>query len=542
MRYTGPMQKIDFRHRYPRMFALFVAGGVLAAVLLTMALIPHGRAAIVERLALALVVVVGVAARVWGLRIGAFTAVLAAGTLVAVDLGLYGMPSAAEEVDLIVDLGIFLAVALFQGIQTGEMRDVELKALQQEHEAALLVQLSAQLVPDSPMAGMLNGLEGNLSEILGTSRVTVLVADGRGNLLPVRAAVVLELENDPELVQIASWVFAHSTGVAPRDSNASDARAYLGTKVVDHSAVISGVHRADVFMPMVSLSAVEGVLRVALPDYKPAAAHRDLATIEFIAHLFATFRERQRLRDRLLEAEALEEGDRVKSAIVSSVSHELKTPLAAATTTVTSLLESGDGTNQLGLEAREDLRAVEQDLESLRCSIDRLLELSRLEALQWKPVIEWNDLGDLCATVRAALPERERVRVVMSSFNQVPLLRFDFGQMARALHHLLENALTYAGPEGCVAMGAAASSVGARVWVEDDGPGVPADEQGVVFEKFRRGLGPQGHAGGSGLGLAIVADIVSVHRGRVWVEDVHPHGARFVIKLPIGEPAEREEE
>lgn len=539
MLYTGSMQKNDFRHRSPRSFALLVAGGTLGVVLVSMLLLPHGEAAIAERLALALVVVVGVAARVWGSRVGVFTAVLAAGTLVAVDIGLYGMPSAAEEVDLIVDLGIFLAVALVQGIQTGEMRDVEAKALKHEHAAALLTQLSAQLVPDSPMAGMLNGLEANLSEILGTSRVTVLVADDHGNLRPVRPAAALELDKDPEIMQIAQWAFAHSTGAVPRSSMLPSARSRIETNVVDHSAALPGVHREDVFMPMISLSRTEGVLRVSPPESGSSPELRSLANVELIAHLFATFRERQRLRDRLFEAQALEEGDRVKSAIVSSVSHELKTPLASATTTLSSLLEAGEGANPLDSGVREDLEAVSEDLESLKGSIDRLLELSRLEALQWKPVMEWNDLSDLCATVRAAFPERDRARISMSTFDHVPLLCFDFGQMARALHHLLENALAYAGPQGRVALGAAVSDVSVRVWVEDDGPGVPADEKSIVFEKFRRGLGSEVNMGGSGLGLAIVADIVSTHGARVWVEDVDPHGARFVIELPLAEPRKK---
>ena len=526
------MQNVNFRARNPYVFAFFVAGGTLGAVALSMVIIPHQGLAIAERLTLALVVVVSVAARLWGSRVGVIAAVLSVGVLLAVDLGVYGRPTPTEELDLIVDLGIFLAVALVQGIQTGELRDTEVKLLRQEHETALLVRLSAQLVPDSPMAGMLDGLGGDLNEVLGASRVTVFVADEQGDLKPVRAEVMLEVEEDPRILQMAQWAFSNLTAIMPSDALLEGGAVLGGTKWVAHSAVVPGADRQDVFMPMISMSGPEGVLRVVLLNREQLIGRRDQATVEFIAHLFASFRERQRLRDRVSQAEAIEEADRVKSAIMSSVSHELKTPLAAATTTVTSLLDTNGREGELGDEAREELLSVGQDLETLQESIDSLLEISRLEASQWKPNMEWNDVNDLCATARAAVHEDARSRISMSLPGDLPLLCFDFGQMARALHHLIENALLYAGPQGHVELGAARSDEGGvRLWVQDDGPGVPDDEKECVFEKFTRGRSSECHTGGSGLGLAIVADIASIHGARVWVEDADPRGARFVIEL-----------
>ena len=105
--------------------------------------------------------------------------------------------------------------------------------------------------------------------------------------------------------------------------------------------------------------------------------------------------------------------------------------------------------------------------------------------------------------------------------------------MTRALQNLLENALLYAGDATAVTVGARAWNEGTRLWVEDQGPGVPADEHEAVFEKFYRGrTATERVISGTGLGLAITREIVRSHGGSISLEDVKPHGARFVIVLP----------
>ena len=113
----------------------------------------------------------------------------------------------------------------------------------------------------------------------------------------------------------------------------------------------------------------------------------------------------------------------------------------------------------------------------------------------------------------------------------------DFEQMKRAVQNLLENALLHGGDDGDVTVGARGWNEGVRLWIEDQGPGVPPDEHEAVFEKFYRGR-PSGErvVSGTGLGLAIAREIVHAHRGAISIEDVKPHGARFVIVLPVGPP------
>ena len=119
-------------------------------------------------------------------------------------------------------------------------------------------------------------------------------------------------------------------------------------------------------------------------------------------------------------------------------------------------------------------------------------------------------------------------------------LDVDFAQWARVFQNLLENALLYAGSETAITVGAHVRGGLLRMWVEDEGPGVPPDEHEAVFEKFYRGKRTGTKApSGTGLGLAITREIVRAHDGTVHVEDAHPHGARFVIELPTRRVAEK---
>ena len=527
------MEKVTFPGRRPLSFALLLAGVAIGAVVLSAVVVPHAGVLVGGRLALVLVVVVSAAAGIGGVRVGIIAGVLATAVLFLAELALSGAPSAAESVDLLVDLGVFLGVALIQGIQTGELRDSARVSVQREHEATLLARLGAQLVPDSPLALVLEGARGDLHEVLGARTVTVFITDEKGELGVLRAEAAQEVERDPQMLEIAKWVASNSTSVGPLEPGAPLDEGTGHLKMVAHSEVSTDARRQDVFVPMVSMSAPEGVLRVAPLEQSHKLARREFATIEFVAGLLATFRERQRLREIVSRSESLKEADLVKSAIVSSFSHELKTPLASATTAVASLLDPENRAMGVGDEAREELEGVAQDLQRLRGHIDRLLEFSRLEASQWTPKMEWNDITDVCAIVRSAFPKEARDKIEFSFAEDTPCLRFDFAQMARALHHVVENALTYAGPQAHVILGTEPSeSGGVRVWVEDNGPGVADDEKDAIFTRFRRGRASEKEPGGTGLGLSIARDIVDIHGARIWVEDVDPHGARFVIELP----------
>jgi K+-sensing histidine kinase KdpD len=146
--------------------------------------------------------------------------------------------------------------------------------------------------------------------------------------------------------------------------------------------------------------------------------------------------------------------------------------------------------------------------------------------------MDWYEIGEVLGDVLAGLPPKERERVSFSIPEDLPLVRMDFRQLVRVIHNLVENALKYGGTDSLIRVGASTTASEIRIWVDDEGSGVPPAERHKVFDKFYRGKTTVGNSSGTGLGLAISAEIVRYHGGRIWVEDAKPHGARFAISLP----------
>ncbi|TLM77154.1 MAG: HAMP domain-containing histidine kinase [Actinobacteria bacterium] len=216
------------------------------------------------------------------------------------------------------------------------------------------------------------------------------------------------------------------------------------------------------------------------------------------------------------------------------MSHELKTPLAAATARIGGLVEAGGSGEDVPARVREEAAAALADLARLDGAIGDLLDMSQLESDAWRPRFEPCDVSDVLGTVLAKLPEVARGRVRFELAEGLPPVTVDFAQVARALANLVENALTYSGPSEPVIIGARTIGPDVVIWVEDRGPGVPDAEKRAVFEKFHRGSASAA-VPGTGLGLTIAAAIVRAHGGRVWVEDAVPRGARFMVTLRAGE-------
>ena len=416
-----------------------------------------------------------------------------------------------------LSLVAFLVVGVIVGLQAGRMREREARAVAREQETAALNRLSADLASQTSTDHMAERFLAESVELLGASSATLFVAGDRG-LTAFCSSPPCE-STDPEVAKRAGETYAAHGN--------EKAALWAGAQRAVTAAGDGGLY-ALVRNP----SGVNGVLTVAARPDGRAYSPDDARLAVSLANLVGVFLERQRLEAAATKAAAEREADQLKSSLLSSVSHELKTPLAALTATVSNLLESDVDWDEQSV--RDELRAIVADVARLNNSIGALLELSRLEAHAWEPRRELYELSDIVAAGIDTLPAhlRERVRLDMSE--DVPVVDVDFVQLTRALQNLLENALLYA-DESPVTIGARGWNQGVRLWVEDQGPGVPPDEHEAVFEKFYRGQRTGGHApSGTGLGLAIAREIVRSHGGTIRVEDVVPHGARFVITLPSG--------
>ena len=229
------------------------------------------------------------------------------------------------------------------------------------------------------------------------------------------------------------------------------------------------------------------------------------------------------------------EAERSRNALLSSVSHDLRTPLAVITGAATGLRDSG-GAMDAGTR-RELADTIAEEATRLNRLVGELLDMTRLQSGALALKREWHSLEEVVGGVLVRL-ERSHPgrRVDLASQPGLPLVPLDEVLFGQAVHNLVENALEYS-PEGLaveIAIRRAGDSL--EIDVLDRGAGLAPGEETRVFEKFYRGEGRQGRRG-AGLGLTICRGIVEAHGGTVSAESRPGGGARFTVLLPLaGEP------
>jgi len=247
---------------------------------------------------------------------------------------------------------------------------------------------------------------------------------------------------------------------------------------------------------------------------------------EAVESLHAIARERERLEAEALEAEALRRDDLVKTAVIRSVSHDLRTPLATMQAAVDAL--GPDGAPLGRDEQRELLATVRRELARLERYVENVLDLSRLEAGAATPSPALWTVDALAVHALAGIPGAERVELELD--DHLPPVRIDAAQIERALANVLENALRFSPADSTVNVRAETGGAEVIVRIEDSGPGVPTADVSAIFEPFRRST----RSRGAGLGLAIARGFVEANGGRLWVEPSRGGGggASFALALP----------
>ena len=429
-----------------------------------------------------------------------------------------------------ISLGVFLVVGVLISLISGRLREREALAVAQEREMGLLNRLTGRLLAIQGPFEMAEALCTEIDRVFSPRFIRFhQVENEKGRVLLHGAKA--ELEVDPLEGDFLDWVIRNGTSVVPwtaeqRKGGRSSARE----NAVPHHKVFPSVKRKDLFIAARSSSRIEGVLHVGERLNQVPYSDSEIQLLSAAAGMAGTFLERSRLEESARQAETLKEGDKLKSAIFSSVSHELKTPLSSLTATISGLLEGDQPWDPPRI--REELGSVKKDLDRLNHSIGSLLDLSRLAAETWKPDLQWVEPGEILANVLFRLDPSERERVKVDIPDNLPLVNVDFQQWGRLLMHILENALTYSPPESPVVVGFKRTHSGLETWISDEGPGIPGEEKAKVFNKFYRGSHSGISPGGTGLGLTIAWEIARVHNGTIRIEDNQPRGTRFIVLLP----------
>jgi two-component system, OmpR family, sensor histidine kinase KdpD len=481
--------------RYVRQ--LLLVGGLIAVTTLVLVLMP-GRLN-TPIVALLYLLPVGLATSVGGLGFGILASVLAFLAFNFFFIAPYYTLAVHQTEDLLV-LGVFLGVAVVVSQLLGRARASLAAAEARERETTALYELSTALT----------GLRSEQA-------IAQALAE---RLRTISRAALVELT-------FGAQPAAASTVRLPAEAPAPSAPPL-------------------VTLPLMTARGPFGEIRLWRAAGQPAeplspAETRLLATF---AGQGALALEHALLSQAETQAKILSESDRLKSALLSSVSHELRTPLASMKAAVSSL---HSGEVDWNATARADLLAmVEEELDHLNRLVGNLLDMSRIEAGALKPNRQWLSLAEIVGNTlqRLRLATAQHTLAVDVS-DDLPPVPADYGQLDQVLTNLLNNSLKYA-PAGttiglrAVALGPEAEPESVQVTVQNDGPPIPPEHLGHIFDKFYR-VTAADRVTGTGLGLSICKGIVEAHGGRMWAENL-PRGLAFNFTLPLhweGAPPQR---
>jgi two-component system sensor histidine kinase KdpD len=275
-----------------------------------------------------------------------------------------------------------------------------------------------------------------------------------------------------------------------------------------------------------------GVLSLRFRDLAPLAPdQRDL--LDAFVRQIALVLDRQRLRDAEQQAKLVAESERLSKTLLNSISHEIRTPIAAITSAASNLAETcAAGAGEF---ERSMVGEIQEAARRLNRLVGNLLSMTRLESGHVRANLDWCDVADLVqVTLKEIGKDLAQHKVTVGLAPGLPLVRMDFVLMQQVLTNLLLNAAVHTPPSTAVQVSAAVEANTLVLTVADNGPGLPPDALPLIFDKFYRA--PAAPAGGTGLGLAIVKGFTEAQGGQVKAENRPSGGAVFTIRLPITKP------
>jgi two-component system sensor histidine kinase KdpD len=326
------------------------------------------------------------------------------------------------------------------------------------------------------------------------------------------------------------------------DDQAFHSRArFMAAPAAGEELPAGGTREVDI--PLAARQASVGIIRVHVREGKAPPDDTILRLLTTFAAQAGLYIERSKLAREASRAQLLEESDRLKSALLSSVSHDLRTPLAAIKASATVLLQEDAA---LDATTRTDLlSAINEETDRLNHLVGDLLDQSRIEAGALRLKRDWCDMDELIrAVVRRLASPLAVFQVRLQLPADLPLILADYVQVDRVISNLLENAIRFAPPGTAIEIAARAGEGELTVTVTNQGPAIPSRLHPNLFDKFYRISEDRSPNMGTGLGLSICKGIVDAHGGRIWVESpvTGDSGTRFAFTLPLPDAAGRNKE
>ena len=265
---------------------------------------------------------------------------------------------------------------------------------------------------------------------------------------------------------------------------------------------------------MMSSKGSLGVIGIAFPGDEDSLPGATESALQSFADQAAVAIERTLLVEEAARMASAAEGERLRSALLSSVSHDLRTPLASILGSVTSLRQLGDRIPKA--DQAELLATIEEEATRLTQFVTNLLDMTRLDAGALDIRRDWIDVADI---IRGAVNRSRKLmparKIELTLADGLPLIRGDATLLEQVMFNLIDNADKYSPEASVTAISAAVQNSGVTIRVSDDGGGIPPNSLERIFDKFYRVGGSDGRKPGTGLGLAIAAGVIRAMGGDI---------------------------
>jgi two-component system, OmpR family, sensor histidine kinase KdpD len=368
-----------------------------------------------------------------------------------------------------------------------------------------------------------------ISQLVGRAQAGMAAAAAReheATQLYELSTALAGLQDEQSIVrtlaeQLQSMFTAESVGIRLASQESAELRWPSARDMPSRSA--------ELIIPIQAVRGVLGEIRIWREE--PAFSLRERRLLQTCASQGALALERTALTQAESRAKFLEESDRFKSSLLSSVSHDLRTPLATIKAAASSLRGGEVSWDSAGRS--ELVAAIDEEADHLNMLVGNLLDMSRIESGALRPQREWNLLSEIVQTVLGRMRHQtENHRIEVDIPENLPLLPVDFIEMEQVFTNLITNSTKYA-PAGTLIHISARADKDKEVVVQvsNEGPPVPDEHLARIFDKFYR-VTAADRITGTGLGLSICKGIIEAHGGRIWAENL-PSGFAFNFALPL---------
>lgn len=419
---------------------------------------------------------------------------------------------AVSDTQYLVTFAVMLLVAFVISTLTHRIREQAELARRRERRTAALLSLSRELAATRELDKLLDACVRQISELFEAQVAILMPTDDRR--VSVRARRGSSYDVDEKESGVALWVFDH------------DQPAGLGTGTLPGARAL--------YLPLIGSRGTVGVLGVCPSGQNTVRDPDRLRLLEAFASQSALAIERAKLAEEARAAWERVEAEFMRNTLLSSVSHDLRTPLAAIAGAASSLVEAGDS---LPLGARREMaESIYEESDRMERLVNNLLDMTRLESGGLHIRKEWQPIAEVIGSALHHLDKRLQGRKVRVDIPPgLPLVPLDAIAMEQVLTNLLDNAVQYTFPASPIEIRAEAGDRQVAVEVLDRGPGLPSGEEQQVFQKFFRAqpVGIERARRGIGLGLAISKGIVEAHGGTIIARNRPDGGACFRFTLPI---------